>query len=101
MSYGVFDLHAHVVFDEALGRAGSYGPRHGHDEEGREFFQVGSYTMKLIPYSTSLFMNVDTRLHGGHRAHGQGHRLRRPVISSGDVASRIVLAPGGWTISGR
>jgi len=60
MSYGVFDLHAHVVFDDALGRSGSYGPRHGHDEEGREFFQVGSYTMKPIPYSTSLFMNVDS-----------------------------------------
>ena len=57
-----FDLHAHVVLDAAFETAGKYGPFHGDDEAGREYFQVGDYTMKPIPYRDSVFMNVDMRL---------------------------------------
>ncbi len=59
---GVIDLHAHVVLDEALGSAGIYGPTHGDDADGVEFFRVGDYTMKPIPYRGSVFMDVDRRL---------------------------------------
>ena len=59
---GVFDLHAHVVLEGAFGTAGEYGPEHGDDDRGREFFRVGSYTMKPIPYRDSVFMNTDRRL---------------------------------------
>lgn len=59
---GVFDLHAHVVLEGAFGAAGKYGPVHGDDAEGREFFRVGEYEMKPIPYRRSLFMNTDQRI---------------------------------------
>ena len=59
---GVVDLHAHVVLDGAFGAAGAYGPEHGVDADGREFFRVGDYTMKPIPYRGSVFMDVERRL---------------------------------------
>ena len=59
---GVVDLHAHVVLVEALGTAGVHGPVHGDDADGVEFFSVGDYTMKPIPYRGSVFMDVDRRL---------------------------------------
>lgn len=59
---GVVDLHAHVVLDGAFGAAGSYGPEHGFDGDGLEFFRVGQYTMKPIPYRGSVFMDVERRL---------------------------------------
>jgi aminocarboxymuconate-semialdehyde decarboxylase len=59
---GVVDLHAHVVLAEAFGTAGAYGPVLSDDADGVEFFSVGSYTMKPIRYSGSLFMDVDRRL---------------------------------------
>jgi aminocarboxymuconate-semialdehyde decarboxylase len=59
---GVIDLHAHVVLDDAFGAAGTYGPVHGDDANGVEFFSVGDYTMKPIRYRGSVFMDVDRRL---------------------------------------
>ena len=59
---GVVDLHAHVVLDGAFGAAGVYGPEHGDDANGVEFFRVGDYTMKPIPYRGSVFMDVERRL---------------------------------------
>jgi len=59
---GVIDLHAHVVHDDAFGTAGTYGPVHGDDADGVEFFGIGDYTMKPIGYRHSVFMNVDRRL---------------------------------------
>lgn len=59
---GAFDLHAHVVLEDSFGAAGTYGPFHGDDEGGREYFRIGGYEMKPIPYRRSLFMNVDKRL---------------------------------------
>jgi aminocarboxymuconate-semialdehyde decarboxylase len=59
---GVIDLHAHVVLVDALGTAGPYGPVHDDDAEGVEFFRVGDYTMKPIPYRGSVFMDLDRRL---------------------------------------
>ena len=59
---GVVDLHAHVVLDAAFDTAGVYGPTHGDDADGVEFFRVGDYTMKPIPYRGSVFMDVDRRL---------------------------------------
>ena len=59
---GVVDLHAHVVLAEAFGAAGRYGPVHGDDADGVEFFRVGDYTMKPIPYRSSVFMDVERRL---------------------------------------
>ncbi|MDX2378204.1 MAG: amidohydrolase family protein [Acidimicrobiia bacterium] len=59
---GVFDLHAHVVLESAFGAAGRYGPFHGDDERGREFFRVGEYTMKPVPYRGTVFTDVVRRL---------------------------------------
>jgi aminocarboxymuconate-semialdehyde decarboxylase len=59
---GVVDLHAHVVLAGAFGTAGPYGPFHGDDANGVEFFRVGDYTMKPIPYRESVFMDVERRL---------------------------------------
>jgi aminocarboxymuconate-semialdehyde decarboxylase len=59
---GVVDLHAHVVLADAFGAAGIFGPTHGTDADGREFFRVGDYTMKPIPYRGSVFMDVERRL---------------------------------------
>lgn len=58
----VIDLHAHVVLADAFGTAGSYGPTHGTDADGAEFFSVGDYTMKPIRYGASVFMDVVRRL---------------------------------------
>jgi aminocarboxymuconate-semialdehyde decarboxylase len=59
---GVVDLHAHVVLADAFGTAGTYGPVHDIDGDGIEFFRVGDYTMKPIPYRGSAFMDLDRRL---------------------------------------
>lgn len=59
---GAVDLHAHVVLADAFGTAGTYGPVHGNDADGVEFFRVGDYTMKPIPYRGSVFMDIDRRL---------------------------------------
>ena len=59
---GVIDLHAHVVLADAFETAGPYGPFHGDDADGAEFFRVGDYTMKPIPYRGSVFMDVERRL---------------------------------------
>jgi aminocarboxymuconate-semialdehyde decarboxylase len=59
---GAIDLHAHVVLVEAFGTAGVHGPVHGDDADGVEFFSVGDYTMKPIPYRGSVFMDVGRRL---------------------------------------
>lgn len=59
---GVIDLHAHVVLENAFGAAGVYGPFHGEDADGLEFFRVGEYSMKPIPYRGSVFMDVEHRL---------------------------------------
>ena len=59
---GVFDLHAHAVLEGAFGAAGRYGPFHGDDDRGREFFRVGEYEMKPIPYRGSVFVDVERRL---------------------------------------
>ena len=59
---GAVDLHAHVVLADAFGTAGTYGPVHAIDAAGIEFFKVGDYTMKPIPYHGSVFMDVDRRL---------------------------------------
>lgn len=59
---GVVDLHAHVVLADAFETAGRYGPVHGLDPDGAEFFRVGDYTMKPIPYRGSVFMDVERRL---------------------------------------
>lgn len=58
----VFDLHAHVVLEDAFGTAGAYGPFHGDDDRGREFFRVGEYTMKPVPYRGTVFTDVERRL---------------------------------------
>jgi aminocarboxymuconate-semialdehyde decarboxylase len=62
MMSGAFDLHAHVVLEDAFGCAGEFGPFHGVDGRGREFFGVGEYVMAPIPYRGSVFMDADRRL---------------------------------------
>lgn len=59
---GVVDLHAHVVLADAFETAGPYGPFHGDGADGAEYFRVGDYTIKPIPYRGSVFMDVERRL---------------------------------------
>ena len=59
---GVFDLHAHVVLEDAFGCAGDFGPFHGVDDQGREWFGVGEYRMAPMRYRGSVFMDVDRRV---------------------------------------
>ena len=37
---GVIDVHAHVVFEELNGAAGSHGPEAGVDRDGTPFFAL-------------------------------------------------------------
>ncbi len=62
MATGALDLHAHVVLEGAFGAAGVFGPFHGIDDRGREYFRVGEYTMAPIPYRDSVFMDVERRI---------------------------------------
>ena len=62
MTAGILDLHAHVVLADAFGTAGPYGPFRGDDADGAQYFRVGEYTMKPIPYRGSVFMDVERRL---------------------------------------
>lgn len=59
---GAFDVHAHVVLEAAFGCADDFGPFHGIDDRGREFFRVGEYAMAPVPYRGSVFMDVERRL---------------------------------------
>jgi len=58
----VIDLHAHVVLADAFETAGPYGPFHGTDSAGAEYFRVGDYSLKPIAYRSSVFMDVERRL---------------------------------------
>ena len=59
----VIDLHAHVVIEQTIGAAGTYGPFMGHHPDGTPFFQVGAnYRLDGVRYAGSPFMDVDVRL---------------------------------------
>jgi len=85
----VFDLHAHVVLESAFGLAGDYGPFHGNDPAGVEYFQVGDYTMKPLGYRDSVFMNVDKRL-----AHMERVGIDRQLLSPNPLTFFGGIEPG-------
>ena len=53
----VLDLHAHVVLEGVLGRAGAYGPELTDDPECPTF-RVGGYTLEGVRYRGSAFMDL-------------------------------------------
>ncbi|MEZ5268432.1 MAG: hypothetical protein R2789_07675 [Microthrixaceae bacterium] len=58
----MIDLHAHVVLEGVLGRAGcSYGPELVDDPECPTF-RVGDYTLEGVRYRQSPFMDLELRL---------------------------------------
>lgn len=57
----MLDLHAHVVLDGVLGRAGAHGPELTDDPECPTF-RVGGYTLEGVRYRGSAFMDLDVRL---------------------------------------
>lgn len=62
-SAGVVDVHAHVVLQETIGAAGSYGPVIGQSPDGKPFFQVGPhYRLDGVRYAGSPFMDADLRV---------------------------------------
>ncbi len=58
----MIDIHAHVVLEGVLGKAGVHGPELGTGPEGRPFFRVGTYVLDGVRYRGSPFMDVDARL---------------------------------------
>ena len=62
MANGIIDVHAHVVFDALLGKAGHYGPEVGRDEQDAPFFRVGDYAMKPLSYDGTVFTDLSLRL---------------------------------------
>ena len=73
----VIDLHAHIVFQETMNRAGSFGPEVCTDNDGIVFFRFGGYQMKPMDYSKTIFMDVAMRLEEMHR-HGIDLQLLSP-----------------------
>lgn len=57
----MLDLHAHVVLEGVLGRAGAHGPELVDDPD-RPTFRVGGYTLEGVRYRGSPFMDVTRRL---------------------------------------
>ena len=57
----MIDLHAHVVLEGVLGRAGSYGPELS-DDPLCPTFRVGGYTLEGVRYRNSAFMDLSLRL---------------------------------------
>ncbi len=74
---GAFDVHAHVVLEEAFGAAGPYGPELAEDAEGVPYFRIGSYSMKPMRYRGSIFMDPDRRIEAMDRD-GIGRQLLSP-----------------------
>ena len=62
MANGIIDVHAHVVFDALLGKAGQYGPEVGRDEHDAPYFRVGDYAMKPLSYDGTVFTDLSLRL---------------------------------------
>ena len=62
MANGIIDVHAHVVFDALLGKAGRYGPEVGRDEHDTPYFRVGDYAMKPLSYDGTVFTDLSLRL---------------------------------------
>ncbi len=58
----VIDLHAHVVIEDAYGKAGPYGPEMAQDEKGVPYFRIGNYQMKPMQYKGTVFTDVTMRL---------------------------------------
>ena len=57
----MIDLHAHVVLEGVLGRAGEYGPELTDDPDCPTF-RVGGYTLTGVRYRNSAFMDLSLRL---------------------------------------
>ena len=57
----MIDLHAHVVLEGVLGRAGDLGPEL-IDDPDCPTFRVGEYVLEGVRYRDSPFMDVDLRL---------------------------------------
>jgi aminocarboxymuconate-semialdehyde decarboxylase len=57
----LIDLHAHVVLEGVLGRAGPYGPEL-IDDPACPTFRVGGYTLEGVRYRNSAFMDLSLRL---------------------------------------
>ena len=57
----MIDLHAHVVLDGVMGRAGPYGPEL-RDDPDCPTFRVGGYQLTGVRYRDSPFMDLDLRL---------------------------------------
>ncbi|MCP4436297.1 MAG: amidohydrolase [Actinomycetia bacterium] len=62
----MLDLHAHVVLEGVLGRAGTYGPEL-LDDPVCPTFRVGGYTLEGVRYRGSAFMDVQVRLEAMER----------------------------------
>ena len=57
----MLDLHAHVVLEGVLGRAGVHGPELTDDPDCPTF-RVGGYTLEGVRYRGSAFMDLDRRI---------------------------------------
>jgi aminocarboxymuconate-semialdehyde decarboxylase len=58
----VIDVHAHVVLEDTLGAAGTFGPLLETAPDGGDRFVVGQFVLEGVPYRSSPFMDLDLRL---------------------------------------
>ncbi len=70
------DVHAHVLFPEVMGKAGTAGPEMGV-VDGQSFFRSGDYVLKGVRFVDSPFSDVDLRLQAMDRL-GIDHQLMSP-----------------------
>lgn len=64
----VIDLHAHVVLEQAFGKAGPHGPELARDDDGTPYFRIGNYRMQPMDYRGTVFMDLDRRIEQMDRA---------------------------------
>lgn len=57
----MLDLHAHVVLEDVLGRAGPHGPELS-DDPNCPSFTVGGFTLEGVRYRGTAFMDPDLRI---------------------------------------
>jgi len=70
----VIDLHAHIVLEESLGRAGASGPELIEEPPS---FRVGEYVLHGVRYRGTPFMDLPTRLEAMSRL-GIAHQVLSP-----------------------
>ena len=58
----VIDVHAHVILEETMGAAGTFGPEIGAADDGTPWFRIGDYRLNGVRYRGGPFVDFDKRV---------------------------------------